>query len=377
MAPPREVTGGLRWELETVSASGYWDKALIVVPPVRAEKLQRPVAAVLARARAALAVHGPRPRGGPARAGAGASGTPRWTVIGADRRTEWSYGAALKQALADLRAAGSRAAAAGTPTARSLLSLGRRPTGARRAAHAAGRGAHRAAGRGRGGHGLLVRPQERSRGPPVGRGHADALAELVLAVRPRHGGRLLADLCITLARQPGLARSGGRPAPRGAPLIQPVIAAYFQGINSRDYAEYAASESAGQTAPTAEEFQTGFRSTQDSGMLITSIAVAPDGRQAADVIFTSRQQPQDGPDGESCTNWHLTMFFDDHAGTYTIGAPSADYHGATRRARKPASGGRGAGRRRGPFGTRSWAERGARVPWSAGGRRWGRRGTCR
>ena len=110
-----------------------------------------------------------------------------------------------------------------------------------------------------------------------------------------------------------------------APLIQPVIAAYFQAINSRDYAEYVTTQSAGH-ALTAEEFQTGFRSTQDSGMLITSIAVAPDGRQAADVTFTSRQQPQDGPDGESCTNWHLTMFFDDHAGTYTIGAPPADYH---------------------------------------------------
>ena len=110
-----------------------------------------------------------------------------------------------------------------------------------------------------------------------------------------------------------------------ARLIQPVIAAYFQGINSRDYAEYVTSQSAGH-ALTAEEFQTGFRSTQDSGMLITSIAVAPDGRQAAEVTFTSRQQPQDGPDGESCTNWHLTMFFDHHGGTYTIGAPPADYH---------------------------------------------------
>ena len=41
VAPPREVTGGLRWELESISASDYWDKALIVVPPVRAEDLQR------------------------------------------------------------------------------------------------------------------------------------------------------------------------------------------------------------------------------------------------------------------------------------------------------------------------------------------------
>jgi hypothetical protein len=44
------------------------------------------------------------------------------------------------------------------------------------------------------------------------------------------------------------------------------------------------------------------------------------------VSFTSRQQPQDGPGGESCTNWQVTMFFDANAGTYTIGAPPADYH---------------------------------------------------
>ena len=46
---------------------------------------------------------------------------------------------------------------------------------------------------------------------------------------------------------------------------------------------------------------------------------------AADVTFTSRQQPQDGPSGESCTNWQITMFLDDNAGTYTIGAPAAGY----------------------------------------------------
>ena len=77
---------------------------------------------------------------------------------------------------------------------------------------------------------------------------------------------------------------------------------------------------------TASQFQTGFESTQDSDVLVTGITTAPDGRPAADVTFTSRQQPQDGPDGESCTNWHVTMFFDGSAGSYTIGAPPAGYH---------------------------------------------------
>jgi hypothetical protein len=110
-----------------------------------------------------------------------------------------------------------------------------------------------------------------------------------------------------------------------AALIQPVIAAYFLAINSRDYAGYLATQSPGD-ALTAQQFHTGFRSTVDSNVLVTSIAIAPDGRPAADVTFTSRQQPQDGPGGESCTTWHLTMFFDDRAGTYALGTPPADYH---------------------------------------------------
>jgi hypothetical protein len=54
----------------------------------------------------------------------------------------------------------------------------------------------------------------------------------------------------------------------------------------------------------------------------------PGGQPAADVTFTSRQQPQDGPEGESCTNWRVTMYFDGSAGTYTIGAPPNGYKAA-------------------------------------------------
>ena len=63
-------------------------------------------------------------------------------------------------------------------------------------------------------------------------------------------------------------------------------------------------------------------------MLITGITTMPGGQSAADVTFTSRQQPQDGPEGESCTNWHVTMYLDDSAGTYTIGAPPNGYKAA-------------------------------------------------
>jgi hypothetical protein len=113
----------------------------------------------------------------------------------------------------------------------------------------------------------------------------------------------------------------------GAVAIEKVIDRYFQAINSRDYAGYLTTQSA-DNAMTASQFQAGFESTRDSAVLITGITSGFDGRPAADVTFTSRQQPQDGPEGESCTAWHVTMYFDGSAGTYTIGAPPNGYKAA-------------------------------------------------
>ena len=113
----------------------------------------------------------------------------------------------------------------------------------------------------------------------------------------------------------------------GASAIESVVNRYFQAINGRDYAVYQATQSPGM-AMTASQFQAGFASTRDSDVLITGITTMPGGQPAADVTFTSRQQPQDGPEGESCTNWHVTMYFDGTAGTYTIGAPPNGYKAA-------------------------------------------------
>jgi hypothetical protein len=109
----------------------------------------------------------------------------------------------------------------------------------------------------------------------------------------------------------------------GANAIEAVVNRYFQAINGRDYAAYQATQSPG-IAMTASQFE----STRDSDVLITGITTMPGGQPAADVTFTSRQQPQDGPEGESCTTWHVTMYFDGSAGTYTIGAPPNGYKAA-------------------------------------------------
>ena len=113
----------------------------------------------------------------------------------------------------------------------------------------------------------------------------------------------------------------------GASAIESVVNQYFQAINGRDYSAYQATQGPG-IAMTASQFRAGFASTRDSAVLITGITTMPGGQPAADVTFTSRQQPQDGPEGESCTNWHVTMYFDGSAGTYTIGAPPNGYKAA-------------------------------------------------
>ena len=98
VAPPGQVTQGLHWELETVSANRYWNKTLIVVPPVPPEDLQRRWQGFLGAC--ARLFTSPLPAADP-RVLVVAFRNSEWMVITADRRTEWSYGAALQQALDD------------------------------------------------------------------------------------------------------------------------------------------------------------------------------------------------------------------------------------------------------------------------------------
>jgi hypothetical protein len=204
-------------------------------------------------------------------------------------------------------------------------------------ADAAGRGADHRGGRRDGGRGNLVRRPEGSGGSrtvrpaPVYPGECVYAGECFFACRPVFAGWLG-----TSVRAPGVGSPAGlaslTPAAAlypGASAIESVINRYFQAINGRDYSAYQATQSPG-IAMTASQFQAGFASTQDSDVLITAIATMPGGQPAADVTFTSRQQPQDGPEGESCTNWHVTMYFDGSAGTYTVGAPPNGYKAAYR-----------------------------------------------
>jgi hypothetical protein len=315
--PPSDVKDGLRWELEAVSEHGYWDKALILVPPVRAEQLQARWHGLLGMRVWPFTVPGPVDD---PHALALALTNGQWQVISADRRSEWSYSAALEQALGD-----PRRLAPPAPQQAPEPEPGRAPIQRRRvtlpmvalivllAAAASGLGAWYAVRSTPAAHqsANVTALSPATSSPPTSPPTTSAPPPSPSAPAPSSSDTLVA---LTPA-------AAGYP---DAAAIQPVITEYFRAINSRDYAGYLTTQSAG-SAMTEQQFQTGFRSTVDSDVLVTSITTAPDGRPAADVTFTSRQQPQDGPSGESCTNWQVTMFFDDDSGTYTIGAPPGDY----------------------------------------------------
>ena len=326
LAPPSRVTQGLHWELRTVAEHGQLDKALVVVPPVSAEQLQARWRAFGAACAGLWPFTVARPLADP-RALVLAFRRGRWDVATADTRTEWSYAAALDQVLGDPRRT-ARPVARGAPA--------RRAPGA---ADAAGRGADRRGGRRHGGRGNLVRLDK----APAARSAVVLRRRAPSAPPPRP--------C-------GTARSGSAGAPRDRPPSRPVspssvpattgparpslapVAALYPGATrSRRSSAGTSRRSTAAITPVPGHAEPGQR--DDHLAFPGRVRVHPGFGRARhrdryragrapgrDVTFTSRQQPQDGPEGESCTNWQVTMYFDGNAGTYTIGAPPNGYKAA-------------------------------------------------
>jgi hypothetical protein len=351
LAPPDRVTQGRQWELRTVGEHDQWDRALIVVPPVPAEQLK-------ARWRAfgaACAGLWPFTVAGPV-ADPGtlllAFRHGRWDVTTADQRTEWSYAAALERVLGDpgrLIPPGTRGPRLGAwrgpltlPVAALIIMVAAVLTGAGTwyAVDQAPASQLSVVARHSGSPSLAPSTpslQDGSASDSVVQSSAPASAPPSSAppssappssappssAPPSSAPPSSAPPTAAAVGAASLAPAAARH--HDATAIQAVISQYFQAINGRNYAAYMATLSPG-NALAAPQFQIEFESSRDSDVLVTGITAAPDGRPAADVTFTSRQQPRDGRNGESCTNWHVTMFFDGSAGSYTIGAPPAGYH---------------------------------------------------
>jgi hypothetical protein len=102
---------------------------------------------------------------------------------------------------------------------------------------------------------------------------------------------------------------------------------YFTAINNRDYQSYFSLLSPQLQQGTSQaQFDSGYRSTVDSNETLVSISTASDGDLAAEVTFTSHQDPADSPDqSESCTNWDISLFLAQSNSGYVIDPAPAGY----------------------------------------------------
>jgi hypothetical protein len=108
-----------------------------------------------------------------------------------------------------------------------------------------------------------------------------------------------------------------------------VLSHYFQGINTRSYPEYASALDAQERAKQTQSFfDSGYSTTTDSGMTLTSIASTGNGGLAATVAFTSHQSAAESVDKSTCNNWTLTFYLVPQGTGYLDGPAPASYRPA-------------------------------------------------
>jgi len=119
---------------------------------------------------------------------------------------------------------------------------------------------------------------------------------------------------------PGLASNPAEPA------VETTLTHYFQGINTHDYTEYTSALNAQEQAAQPEaQFNSGFSSTTDSGMTLTSLSSTGNGGLAATVTFISHQSAATSIDGSTCNNWTLTFYLVPQGSGYLKGPAPSSY----------------------------------------------------
>ncbi|HEX6521068.1 MAG TPA: hypothetical protein VF070_13835 [Streptosporangiaceae bacterium] len=112
-----------------------------------------------------------------------------------------------------------------------------------------------------------------------------------------------------------------------ASSVATFLGQYFTAINNHDYQSYSSLLSPQlQQGMTQAQFENGYRTTSDSNETLVSISTASDGDLAAEVTFTSHQDPADSPDqSESCTNWDISLFLAEGNSAYVIDPAPSGY----------------------------------------------------
>jgi hypothetical protein len=100
----------------------------------------------------------------------------------------------------------------------------------------------------------------------------------------------------------------------------------FEGINDHNYAEYQSARTTDEQATESQSaFASGYGSTSDSGITLTSLTSAANGGEDATVTFTSHQAAGTGVDGRSCNDWTLIYYMVPEGSGYLIGPPPSGY----------------------------------------------------
>jgi len=108
--------------------------------------------------------------------------------------------------------------------------------------------------------------------------------------------------------------------------VEVVLSHYFQGINKRDYGEYATSETTqGLKDQPEASFDSGYATTTDSAMTLTSLTPTGGGDLTATVTFISKQSPSDSVDHSACNAWTLNLYLVPHGDGYLITPAPPNY----------------------------------------------------
>ena len=118
----------------------------------------------------------------------------------------------------------------------------------------------------------------------------------------------------------------GVTASAAEPQVETLLSHYFHGINTRDYAEYASTLSPAEQAKQSQStFESGYATTTDSAMTLTSLTSDGAAGLVATVTFTSRQSPAQSVDHSACNAWTLNFYLVPQGTGYLIGPAPSGY----------------------------------------------------
>ena len=122
-----------------------------------------------------------------------------------------------------------------------------------------------------------------------------------------------------------VAIAPGVTASAAQPQVETLLSHYFHAINTHDYTEYFSTLNPEEQAKqTRREFNSGYSSTNDSGMTLTGLTDNGNGMTAT-VTFTSHQSPAQSVDNSACNTWTLSLYLVPQGTGYLIGPAPSGY----------------------------------------------------